>query len=107
MNSSIRTLRTMAVPSFTLEAGDVLRDLRQAYHLDGALNPRRDNLVIVFHALTGSADAAGDWWKRIIGPGLALDTNRWAVLAPNLLGGCYGTSGPADHRGEVPRGDAA
>ena len=71
--------------------------MRQAYHLDGALNAPHDNLVLVFHALTGSADAAGDWWKRVVGPGLALDTTRYAVLVPNLLGSCYGTTGPSDH----------
>jgi homoserine O-acetyltransferase len=92
-----RTLRSLAVPAFTLESGVALHGLRQAYHLDGTLNAERDNLVLVFHALTGSADAAGDWWSGLIGPGLALDTNRWAVLAPNLLGSCYGTSGPSDH----------
>ena len=91
-----RTLHTLEVPSFTLESGETLHALRQAYHLDGTLNATRDNLVLVFHALTGSADAAGDWWSRVVGPGLALDTNRWAVLAPNLLGSCYGTTGPSD-----------
>ncbi|MBI2408601.1 MAG: homoserine O-acetyltransferase [Gemmatimonadetes bacterium] len=90
-----RALRTLTVPAFTLESGEVLHDLRQAYHLDGALNAARDNLVVVFHALTGTPDAAGDWWKRIVGPGLALDTDRYAVLVPNLLGSCYGTSGPS------------
>lgn len=96
MTTGARAIRAISVPSFRFESGDVLRDLRQSYFLDGTLNSRRDNLVIVFHALTGSADAAGDWWSGIIGPGQALDTNQWAVLAPNLLGGCYGTSGPAD-----------
>jgi homoserine O-acetyltransferase len=90
-----RALRTLSVPAFTLESGEVLHDLRQAYHLDGAVNAARDNLVLVFHALTGTPDAAGDWWKRIVGPGLALDTDRYAVLVPNLLGSCYGTSGPS------------
>lgn len=66
-----------------------------AYHLDGAINARRDNVVLVLHALTGSADAAGDWWAEQIGPGRAIDTERWAVLAPNLLGSCYGSTGPS------------
>jgi homoserine O-acetyltransferase len=80
----------------TLESGVVLRDVRQAYYLDGALNAARDNLVVVFHALTGSADAAGDWWRDVVGPGRALDTSRYAVLCANLLGSCYGSTGPAD-----------
>ncbi len=50
--------------------------------------------VLVIHALTGSADAAGDWWAPVIGPGRALDTNRVGVLCANLLGGRYGSTGP-------------
>ncbi len=50
--------------------------------------------VLVVHALTGSADAAGDWWAPVIGPGRALDTNRVGVLCANLLGGRYGSTGP-------------
>jgi homoserine O-acetyltransferase len=100
MTVTSRAQRVLAVPSFTLESGAVLRDLRQAYHLDGELNAARDNLVVVFHALTGTPDAARGWWSRVIGPGLALDTNRYAVLAPNLLGSCYGSSGPSDHPDE-------
>ncbi len=96
-----RALQVHSVPSFTLECGATLHDLRQAFHLDGALNALRDNLVLVFHALTGSADAAGDWWRELIGPGRALDTERWAVLAPNLLGSCYGTTGPSATPGKA------
>ena len=81
---------------FELESGEVLRHVEQAYFLDGKLNEARDNLVVVFHALTGSADAVGDWWRDVVGPDRAIDTNRYAVLCTNLLGSCYGTTGPAD-----------
>lgn len=87
-----RPLRMQQIPRFTLDSGEVLTDLVQAYHLDGELNAERDNLVIVFHALTGSADAVGDWWSTIMGPGRAIDTERYAVLCANLLGSCYGTT---------------
>jgi homoserine O-acetyltransferase/O-succinyltransferase len=87
-----RSLRTHHLPSFTLESGEVLTDVVQAYHLDGELNAERDNLVIVFHALTGSADAVGDWWSTIMGPGRPIDTDRYAILCANLLGSCYGTT---------------
>ncbi len=50
--------------------------------------------ILVIHALTGSADAAGDWWEPVIGPGLALDTNLVGILCANLLGGRYGSTGP-------------
>jgi homoserine O-acetyltransferase len=91
---SRRELHVQRVARFELESGEVLRDVRQAYHLDGALNEERDNAVLVFHALTGSADAAGGWWTEVIGPGKPIDTNRHAVLCANLLGSCYGTTGP-------------
>jgi homoserine O-acetyltransferase/O-succinyltransferase len=87
-----RERRYRRIGDFALESGDVLRGVVQAYHLDGALNPARDNLVIVVHALTGSSDAAGDWWCAAIGPGKAIDTDRYAVLCTNLLGSCYGTT---------------
>jgi homoserine O-acetyltransferase len=88
---SERRLREQHLPGLELESGEVLTDVVQAYHLDGALSPARDNLVVVFHALTGSADAVGDWWSGVVGPGRAIDTDRWAVLCTNLLGSCYGT----------------
>lgn len=100
---TLRWLRTHTVPRFELESGAVLRDLRQAYYLDGTLSPERDNVVVVFHALTGSADAAGSWWAPLIGPGRAIDTREYAVLAPNLVGSCYGSTGPGDFpAGEFP-----
>ncbi len=91
-----RKLRYASLPPLPLDCGSVVPTPVIAYHLDGQLNARRDNLVVVLHALTGSADALGDWWAGIIGPGCPIDTDRWAVLAPNLLGSCYGSTGPAD-----------
>jgi homoserine O-acetyltransferase len=78
---------------FELEAGDVLPELTIAYRHDGP-PPSEGPQVLVVHALTGSADAAGDWWSPLIGPGRAIDTDRVGVLCANLLGGCYGTTGP-------------
>ena len=71
----------------------VLPDLTVAYRHDG-LAPGDGPQVLVVHALTGSADAAGDWWEPLIGEGRALDTDRVGVLCANLLGGRYGTTGP-------------
>ena len=88
----IRERRTHHAGDFRLESGDVLHGVRQAYHLDGTLNEGRDNLVLVIHSLTGSADAVGDWWSGQLGPGKTIDTDRYAVLATNLLGSCYGTT---------------
>jgi homoserine O-acetyltransferase len=78
---------------FVLESGAVLPDLVAAYRHDGvAIGEGRQILVV--HALTGSADAAGDWWAPLIGPGLVLDTEKYGVICMNLLGSRYGTSGP-------------
>jgi homoserine O-acetyltransferase len=77
---------------FALELGAVINPLVLAYRHDGrgADAPQ----VLVVHALTGSADAAGDWWTPLIGPGRAFDTDRVGVLCANLLGGRYGSTGP-------------
>jgi homoserine O-acetyltransferase len=75
------------------EAGATLPDLRVAYRRDG---PPSGSAVLVVHALTGSADAAGDWWEPLIGAGRALDTDERQVICLNLLGSCYGTTGPRD-----------
>jgi homoserine O-acetyltransferase/O-succinyltransferase len=91
-----RKLRQHRLERFELQSGEVLEDVVQAYHLDGELNEAKDNLVVVFHALTGSADAVGDWWSSVMGPGRAVDTDRYAVLCPNLVGSCYGSTGPSD-----------
>jgi homoserine O-acetyltransferase len=90
-----RVAQRLTLPPLALDSGRLLPAATLAFHLDGALSARRDNVVLVLHALTGSADAAGDWWAAQIGPGRAIDTARWAVLAPNLLGSCYGSSGPS------------
>ncbi len=84
---------TREVGPFTLDDGTVLPALRVAYRHDGP-GPADAAQVLVVHALTGSADAAGDWWAPLIGPGRALDTTRVGVLCANLLGGSYGTTGP-------------
>ncbi len=95
-SGTVRHQCVQLLDRFELESGEVLQNVRQAYYLDGTLNAQRDNLVVVFHALTGSADAVGDWWSDVAGPGRAIDTGQYAVLCTNLLGSCYGTTGPSD-----------
>jgi len=86
-------LESIGLGAFGLDDGSTLPDLTVAYRHDG-LAPTDGPQVLVVHALTGSADAAGDWWEPLIGPGRALDTTCYGVLCANLLGGRYGTSGP-------------
>ena len=98
-------LETADLGPFALEAGPTL-PVTLAYRHDG---PGPDApQVLVVHALTGSADAAGDWWAPLIGPGRAIDTDRTGVLCANLLGGRYGSTGPtsADPATGLPYGAA-
>jgi homoserine O-acetyltransferase len=105
-----------------LDCGRELRGVRVAYETYGTLSPRRDNVILVCHALSGDAHAAGvsavrpeagtrdgfgaedrdgtagaglGWWDGMIGPGKAFDTDQYFVVSTNLLGGCRGTTGPS------------
>jgi homoserine O-acetyltransferase len=78
---------------FALESGQSLPGVEVAYRTWGKLNANADNAVIVCHALTGSADA-GEWWGDLFGSGKTLDPEKYYIVCSNVLGGCYGTSGP-------------
>ncbi|MDX1448723.1 MAG: homoserine O-acetyltransferase [Acidimicrobiia bacterium] len=98
---------------FTTQGGETIEEVTLAYELYGDVNETRDNVVVVFHAITGSQHAAGinrqvdgidgrwteevqrGWWDGFIGSGRAIDTDRYAVLCVNYLGGCYGSTGPS------------
>ena len=90
-------VRFHPVDALELESGEVLRDLTQAYVLEGELNDERDNVVLLFHSLTGAPEGLAGW-RDAVGPGKTIDTRRYAVLAPNLLGSCYGTTGPPERQ---------
>lgn len=79
----------------TLESGERLERVAVRYRLEGTLNAARDNVVLVVHALTGTTRAS-EWWKGVIGEGAAIDPTKHAILCPNLLGGCDGTTGPSN-----------
>ncbi|MFN2135183.1 MAG: homoserine O-acetyltransferase [Candidatus Promineifilaceae bacterium] len=88
---------------FLLESGESLQPVTLAYETYGTLNAQRSNAILILHALSGSAHAAGyhsidgkkpGWWDQCIGPGKAFDTNRFFVICSNTLGSCYGSSGP-------------
>ena len=92
------------ISNFKLESGRVLASARIAFETWGELNHEHSNAILVLHALTGDSHATGKaskqhptegWWAGIIGPGLAIDTDRFYVVAPNMLGGCQGSTGPA------------
>ncbi|PTT20797.1 homoserine O-acetyltransferase [Microbacterium sp. HMWF026] len=89
---------------FATESGESLPHVRLAYESWGELSPDRDNAVLILHALTGDSHVRGaagpghptaGWWSDLVGPGAAIDTDRFFVVAPNMLGGCQGSTGPA------------
>ena len=80
--------------SFHLESGKTLPGFSIAYSHFGELNAEKDNVIFVCHALTANSDVA-DWWPDMVGPGLAFDTDRYYVVCANILGSCYGSTGPA------------
>ena len=87
---------------FVLESGVKLKELKIAYETYGELNEDKNNAVLVCHALSGDAHAAGyhrgeqkpGWWDDMIGPGKAFDTDKYFVICSNIIGGCKGSSGP-------------
>jgi homoserine O-acetyltransferase len=86
---------------FHLEQGGELPEITVAYETYGQLNTNRDNAILICHALSGDSHVAKHeeqddpgWWDVLVGPGKAVDTNRYFVICPNVLGGCRGTTGP-------------
>lgn len=97
---------------FVFDGGEMMENLELVYETYGKLNARKTNAILLFHALSGNQHAAGycdavpgvgerwtddckhGWWELFIGPGKALDTNKYFVICANFLGGCYGSSGP-------------
>jgi homoserine O-acetyltransferase len=78
---------------FLLSGGDILQPVTQHYALYGTLSPARDNVILVCHALSGSACVA-DWWPELFGADRPFDTERYCILGINVLGSCYGSTGP-------------
>lgn len=86
-----------------LESGTLFGPIQVAYETYGQLNETKDNAILLLHALTGDAHAAGyhseedkkpGWWDDMVGPGKAFDTDKYFVISSNMLGGCSGTTGP-------------
>src|SRR5690606_13862640 len=78
---------------FTLESGEVLNGLTIAYHSFGQMTAHKDNIVWVCHHLTANTDVMA-WWGGMMGPGCAIDPAKHFVICANVLGSCYGTTGP-------------
>lgn len=87
-----------------VESGGTIPDVRVAYETWGELDADGSNAVLILHALTGDSHITGPagpghptagWWDTLVGPGRPLDPERWFVVAPNVLGGCQGSTGPS------------
>ena len=86
-----------------LDSGEILEEVSVAYETYGELNKEKSNAILICHALTGDAHAAGwhegdrkpGWWEIVIGPGKALDSEKYFIICSNVLGGCKGTTGPS------------
>jgi homoserine O-acetyltransferase len=103
---SIGIVRSMnyEIPGpFELESGKILYGVRIEYEVYGKMNVDRSNAILICHALTGDAHAAGfhqgdrkpGWWDIVIGPNRAFDTEKYCVICSNILGGCKGSTGPS------------
>ncbi|XHR28314.1 MAG: homoserine O-acetyltransferase [Chthoniobacteraceae bacterium] len=127
LSSSVGTVRTRFFEysnpenPLRLRCGTELERFTLAYEIYGEINADRSNVILLFHAMTGSQHAAGinrevsglgdrwtdelheGWWDGFIGPGKALDTRKFAVICANYLGGCYGSTGPASINPETGR----
>ncbi|HEY8916061.1 MAG TPA: alpha/beta fold hydrolase, partial [Chitinophaga sp.] len=82
--------------AFTLESGAILPELRIAYHTYGTLNADGSNVVWVCHALTANSDVVS-WWAGLIGDNCVIDPAKHFIVCANILGSCYGSSGPLTH----------
>jgi len=95
--------QTFTFDSLKLESGEKFGPVTLVYETYGLLNPEKTNAILVVHALSGDAHAAGlhvdgndpGWWDDFIGPGKAIDTDKYFVICSNILGGCKGSTGPA------------
>src|SRR6266851_8946796 len=98
-------VETQSVPfdSISLENGATLAPVEVAYETYGELNEAKSNAILIVHAFSGDAHAAGvgrengkpGWWDNMIGPGKAFDTDKYFMICSNVLGGCQGTTGPS------------
>src|SRR5690625_7468839 len=95
-------LTTVASGDLSFEPGGYLANVELAYETWGTLNDLKSNAILIQHALTGdthvaSSDLASEtgWWEYLVGPGKPIDTKKWFVIAVNMVGGCYGSTGPS------------
>ncbi|MFN4217388.1 MAG: homoserine O-acetyltransferase, partial [Brevinematales bacterium] len=104
------SLSEVGIEKIVLESGLTFGPITVAYETYGKLNELANNAILICHALSGDAHAAGyherighkeGWWHNAIGPGKAFDTEKYFVVCSNVLGGCQGTTGPSSSHPET------
>ena len=95
-------ITTVNIGELHFETGGYLPKVELAYETWGTLNAEKSNAILIQHALTGDTHVASSqlspeagWWEYLIGPGKTIDTDKWFVIAVNMVGGCYGSTGPS------------
>ena len=105
MNYKIENIKKIIVTSpLKLDCGQIIKNFPIAYETYGELNEKKNNAILIFHALTGDQFVAGNnpitdkkgWWTTAVGPGKAVDTDKYFIICANVLGGCMGSFGPKD-----------
>ena len=103
MNYKIENTKQIIITKpLKLDCGQTIKDFPVAYETFGKLNEKKNNAILIFHALTGDQFVTGinpitnkeGWWATAVGPGKAVDTNKYFIICANVLGGCMGTYGP-------------
>ena len=103
MNNLSKVKSIIVKKSLKLDCGKEISNFPLAYETYGELNEKRDNAILVFHALTGDQFASGinpitnkdGWWSYAVGPGKSIDTKKYFVICANVIGGCMGSYGPS------------
>jgi len=105
MNKETKKIKKLIInQSLKLDCGKTIKDFPIAYETYGSLNKKKSNAILIFHALTGDQFASNinpitnreGWWTTAVGPGKAIDTNKYFVICANVLGGCMGSYGPRE-----------
>ena len=103
MNEEAKNIKKLIIDqSFKLDCGKTIRNFPLAYETYGTLNKSKSNAILAFHALTGDQFVTNinpitkreGWWVTAVGPGKAIDTNKYFIICANVLGGCMGSYGP-------------
>ncbi len=112
MNNELKNVKKLIInQSFELDCGRSIKDFPLAYETYGTLNKEKSNAILAFHALTGDQFVTNinpitkreGWWTTVVGPGKAIDTDKYFVICANVLGGCMGSFGPKEINPETKK----